>query len=190
MGKCLFLSILLMLLSQCTTVPNRDNLPNFTYMDGLRTEKRINCASRKPMDCMACALQGEAANQPAQGIYAVGVTIMTRAKGQLERICRVTKARRQFEGMRRRGKRKISRKVWGVTKHIIESKEVGWTHFWAPRTQAKLKRRKPHWAYSFEKRQCTKEKIGDHIFFNTNQCRLDRYMRVNAQNSSGKKPGG
>ena len=80
---------------------------------------------------MACALQGEAANQPSKGMYAVGVTIMTRAKGNPNRICRVTKARRQFEGMRRWGKKKISKKVWGVTEHIMESKEMGWTHFWA-----------------------------------------------------------
>lgn len=178
MGKCLFLSFVLLFVSACASTPSADNLPSFTYLDSIRTAKRINCASRNPTDCMACALQGEAANQPAKGMYAVGVTIMTRAKGNPDRICRVTKARRQFEGMRRWGRKKISRKVWGVTQHIMESQETGWTHFWAPKTQYHLKRRKPRWAYTYEKRQCKKEKIGDHIFFNNNQCKYNRRMRV------------
>jgi len=183
MGKCLFLSFVLLFVSACASTPSSKNLPRFSYLDGLLTAKTVNCASRAPTDCMACALQGEAANQSAQGIYAVGVTIMTRAKGKINRICRVTKARRQFEGMRKKGRRKISKKVWRVSKHVVESKETGWTHFWAPKTQANLKRHKPHWAYAFEKRKCKKERIGDHIFFNTNQCRYNRRMRLNAQNT-------
>ena len=191
MGIRVYLGFIVLFVSACASTPSRENLPQFSYMDGLRTAKRINCASRSPTDCMACALQGEAANQTSQGIYAVGMTIMTRAKGDPRRVCRVTKARRQFEGMRRRGKRKISRKVWGVTLHIMESKETGWTHFWAPKTQARLKRRQPAWAHSFERRQCKKEKIDDHIFFNNKQCKFDRRMRLlNAQNLTIHKPGG
>ena len=187
MDKRLFLSLVLIYITACSTKPevkklNGDNLPKFSYVDSLHTAKTVNCASRKAKECMACALQGEAANQPARGMYAVGVTIMTRAKGKLSRICSVTKARRQFEGMKRRGKRKISKKVWKVTQHIINSKETGWTHFWAPRTQRKLKRRKPAWAHVFEKRKCKRRRIGGHIFFNINQCKFDRRMRLNAQN--------
>lgn len=182
------MSLVLVFVSACATKPkapkkvilNGDNLPKFSYLDGLRTAKTVNCASKSPTSCMACALQGEAANQPGKGIYAVGVTIMTRAKGNIKRICKVTKARRQFEGMRRRGKRKISRKVWKVTKHILSSQETGWTHFWAPRTQRKLKRRKPAWAHVFEKRKCRKKRISGHIFFNINKCKFDRRMRLNA----------
>ncbi len=177
-------------LGACTSTPSSENLPSFSYLDGLNTAKKVNCASQQPMDCMVCALQGEAANQTGRGIYAVGVTIMTRAKGQIDRICRVTKARSQFEGMRRRGKRKISKKVWRVAEHIMESKEQGWTHFWAPRTQARLRRSKPEWAYHYEKRQCTKKKIDDHIFFNTNQCKYNHRMRLNAQNPPGTNPEG
>ncbi len=173
-----FWSVSLCFLVACSSTPNMENLPSFTYLESLQTQKRLNCASRKPFDCMACALQGEAANQPGKGMYAVGMTIMTRAKGQIDRVCRVTKARRQFEGMRRWGRMKISKKVWRVTEHIMESKETGWTHFWAPRTQAKLKRTKPHWAHKFEKRQCKKKKIGDHIFFDNNKCKFNRQMRL------------
>lgn len=182
MGYRFCLSVSLFIVSACATKPSSENVPQFTYVDSLRTARTINCASRKPSDCMACALQGEAANQPSKGIYAVGMTIMTRAKGKPERICRVTKARRQFEGMRRRGRKKISKKVWGVTEHIMESMETGWTHFYAPRTQRNLRRSKPHWANTYEKRQCKKEKIGDHVFYNVNQCRLNRHMRINASN--------
>ncbi len=182
MGKWIRLSGLVVLLTACTTHTSSKKLPQFSYLDGLVTEKNISCASEQPLDCMACALQGEAANQPGHGIYAVGITIMTRAKGQPKNICSVTRARRQFEGMRRRGRRKISRKVWQVSLLVLENKETGWTHFWAPQTQSKLNRRKPAWAHSFEKRQCRQETIGDHIFFDTNQCKFNRYMRLNAQN--------
>jgi spore germination cell wall hydrolase CwlJ-like protein len=181
MGKRIWMSFALLFVCACATTPQDKELPKYSYVDSLRTAKKINCASRKPIDCMACALQGEAANQPSRGIYAVGVTIMTRAKGNIQRVCKVTKARRQFEGMRSRGHKKISKKVWGITEHIMKNKETGWTHFWAPHTQYKLKRKKPYWAHQFEKRQCKKEKIGDHIFFNTNQCKLDRRLRLNAQ---------
>ena len=182
MGKCVYLSFLLLLVSACATRPGSENIPKFSYIDGLRTAKTVSCASRKAIVCMACALQGEAANQPAKGIYAVGVTIMTRAKGNTSKVCKVTKARRQFEGMRRRGKIKISRKVWGVAAHVLKSKEMGWTHFWAPRAQANLKRSKPSWARTYEKRMCSQEKIGDHVFYNINQCKYGPQMRVNAQN--------
>lgn len=165
-------------LGACTSKLTVDDLPEFTYVDSLKTVKKVNCAKSDPLHCMACALQGEAANQSARGMYAVGVTIMTRAKGNIHNICRVTKARRQFEGMKRKGWKKISKKVWKVANHIMESKEIGWTHFWAPRTQARLKRRKPAWAYKFDKRQCLKEKIDDHIFYNTNLCKFDPYMKV------------
>ena len=181
MGKCLLLSLGLFMASACSTTSKKDILPRYTYIDGLRTAKRFDCASRNPEVCMACALQGEAANQPAIGIYAVGVTIMTRAEQNPEKICKVTKSRRQYEGMRKRGQLKISRKVWGVTQHIMESKEIGWTHFWAPKTQMKLKRKKPHWASRYEERQCRKQQIGDHVFFNNKQCKFNRYMRINAQ---------
>ncbi len=169
-------------LGACTSTPSGENLPAFSYLDGLRTERIVSCASRDPYHCMACALQGEAANQPGPGIYAVGVTIMTRAKGHLDHICKVTRARRQFEGMRNRGQRKVSKKVWRVTEHIMESRETGWTHFWAPITQARLKRKKPFWADRFEQRLCKKEKIGDHVFFNNQSCKYNRRMRLNAQN--------
>ena len=167
------MSFALIILCSCSTSSKKnafEELPNFTYLDGLVPAKTINCASRSPQHCLACALQGEAADQPARGIYAVGITIMTRAKGNPKKICRITKARRQFEGMRRWGKRKISRKIWQVTIKVLEHKETGWTHFWAPKAQAKLKRKKPSWAYSYEKKQCLQEKIGDHIFFNKNKC--------------------
>lgn len=181
MGKCLIMSSFL-LLAACASRPSLDNLPSFTYMDGLVTAKTVNCSSGEALDCMACALQGEAANQPGPGIYAVGVTIMTRAGGDKNRVCKVTRARRQFEGMRRRGRRKISKKVLKVTQHVLGSEETGWTHFWAPKAQKRLKRRKPAWAHSFEKRQCRQEMIGDHMFFDTNQCKYNRNMRLNAQN--------
>lgn len=183
MGKCVYLSLLLLFVSACATHPNSENIPKFSYLDSLQTAKTINCSSRKALDCMACALQGEAANQPSKGIYAVGVTIMTRAKGNINRICRVTKARRQFEGMKRYGKRRVSKKILGVSQHILKSKEVGWTHFWAPRTQTKLKRKKPYWAHSYDRRKCLKKKIGDHIFYNINKCQYNRRMRINAQNN-------
>ncbi|MCB0379079.1 MAG: cell wall hydrolase [Bdellovibrionales bacterium] len=138
------------------------------------TTVHADCSSNNPGDCMACALQGEAANQTSQGIYAVGVTIMTRAKGKLENICKVTKARGQFEGMRKRGKRKISRRVRKVTRQILKSREKKWTHFWAPRAQKRLRRSKPFWATHYEKRRCEKQEIGDHIFYNANKCELSR----------------
>lgn len=127
---------------------------------------------------MACALQGEAANQSAQGIYAVGVTIMTRAKGNPDKVCKVTKARRQFEGMRRKGSIKISKKVWEVSQFVLEKKEVGWTHFWSPLEQANLKRPKPSWAKQFEDRQCHQEKIDDHVFYNQNQCKAPQMRKL------------
>ena len=175
-------------LAACSTHPNQPqvtyaelpqvSLMEFTYMDGLNTAKKINCASSAPTDCMACALQGEAADQNGKGIYAVGVTIMTRAKGDINKICKVTKARRQFEGMRSKGEIKISEKVWTITNFIIESRETGGTHFWSPKIQYKLNRGKPSWAYKFEKRKCRKTVIDDHVFFNTNDCKYDRYMRL------------
>jgi spore germination cell wall hydrolase CwlJ-like protein len=177
-----FCLIATLFLYGCST-PNMDNLPSFRYVDSLTMAREVHCASTDPMHCMACALQGEAANQPARGIYAVGMTVMTRAEGEVSQICTVTKARRQFEGMRRHGRMKVSVKVWRVTEHIVESRETGWTHFWSPISQAKLRRAKPYWATRFEKRQCKKEKIGDHIFFNTNQCKYNRSMRLNASSS-------
>jgi spore germination cell wall hydrolase CwlJ-like protein len=182
MGNKVYIAILLLFLSACASKPSSKNIPKFSFLDSLKIEKTVNCSSRDALDCMACALQGEAANQSPHGIYAVGITIMTRAKGRLDKICGITKARGQFEGMKRRGKRKITRKVMGIAKHIIESKETGWTHFWAPKTQADLRRNKPYWAYTFERKQCLNEKIGDHVFYNTNQCVLDRQRMINAQN--------
>jgi len=181
---CLVLGILLSLLANCSTLSraNRHNVPQFSYTDSLRTHKTINCSSLLPEDCMACALQGESANQPEAGIYAVGMTIMTRAKGELKKVCPVTTARGQFEGMKKNKKMKISKKVWGVTQHILESKETGWTHFWAPRTQRRLKRNKPRWANEFEKRQCQNEEIGDHVFYNDQKCSISKKIHVQAQN--------
>lgn len=167
--------------TSCQLSPKDKPLPEVTYLDGLTTAKKINCSSNKALHCMACALQGEAANQNAQGVYAVGITIMTRAKGKLNKVCKVTKARGQFEGMRRSGYRKISKKIWKITNHIIEKKETGWTHFWAPVEQKNLNRRKPAWASHFEQRQCLKEKIDDHIFYNKNKCTYKK-IRENASN--------
>ncbi len=184
MQRCLVLVFLMLVLANCSTFQraSKHNIPEYSYTDSLRTFKTIKCSSRTAEDCMACALQGEAANQPAAGIYAVGMTIMTRAKGDLDRVCRVTTARGQFEGMRKNRTLKISKKVWGVTQHILKSRETGWTHFWAPRTQKELKRNKPHWAYSFEKRQCDREEIGDHIFYNDQVCKPSVQVRTQAQN--------
>jgi len=195
MGNSVCLAFMLVFIGACASTSQSGRhgkvLPKYSYVDSLRTAKKINCASRKASDCMACALQGEAANQPTRGIYAVGITIMTRAKGNPRRIWRVTKARRQFEGMKRRGKKKISKKVWGVTKHIMKTLETGWTHFWAPKVQYRLNRRKPKWATVYEKRQCRKQKIGDHIFFNNRQCKISkRTLRYSVQNPKDKKPGG
>ena len=171
--RFLFLFLFLFCVSCASTDTNSFSskaLPKFSYADGIVTHKKVNCSSGKAIDCMACALQGEAANQPAQGIYAVGVTIMTRAKGNTNKICKVTKSRRQFEGMKRRGYRKISKKVWIISRQVLARKETGWTHFWSPSAQARLKRSKPIWAYRYEARQCRREKIGDHVFYNENMC--------------------
>ncbi len=181
MKVILYLPFLLLFLSACASPKKVTSALRFSYLDGLQAAKQIDCGSQRPMDCMACALQGEAANQPGPGVYAVGVTIMTRARGRAQNICATTKARGQFEGMRKRGRKKISKKVWAVTKKIMATKEIGWTHFWAPKTQKKLNRRKPAWATTYEKRQCRNEEIGDHVFFDTNQCRYNRSMRLNAQ---------
>ena len=162
-----------------TTKLSPKAIPKFSYNDGIITHKKVNCSSGQAINCMACALQGEAANQPAQGIYAVGVTIMTRAKGKTNKVCKVTKSRRQFEGMKRRGYRKISKKVWIISRQVLARKETGWTHFWSPSAQARLKRSKPIWAHRYEARQCQREKIGDHVFYNENVCRK-KTIRKNA----------
>ena len=153
--------------------PSRD-LASFSYLDSLTTVTKVNCGSGQALDCMACTLQGEAADQPGAGVYAVGMTIMTRAKGQLSRVCRVTGAAYQFEGNKRRGSRKISKKIWAISKHILTTKETGWTHFWSPKSQGRLKRQAPRWAKSFKERGCHSQKIGDHIFYNENKCEKSR----------------
>lgn len=167
----------------------KESFFEFTYLEGIETARKVNCASKDPTVCMACALQGEAANQNGKGIYAVGVTIMTRAKGDIKNVCKVTRAKKQFEGMRSTEQRKISKKVWRVTQHILETQETGWTHFWAPGIQYKLNRGKPSWAYEFEKRKCKKSVIDDHVFFNTNDCQLNRDMISISSTYSAQSPG-
>ena len=76
---------------------NKKSLPRYNYLDSLQTKKTVSCRDQVPLHCMACTLQGEAANQSSQGAYAVGMTIMTRAKGNLRKICSVVRSPKQFE---------------------------------------------------------------------------------------------
>lgn len=155
----------------------------YSYVESITTARHVSFRSNQPLDCMAVALQREAGNQPSPGVYAVGVTIMTRAKGRVDRICKVTRARRQFEGVRRHGSVAVSIKTLGIAKRILQTKETGWTHFWAPKAQARLKRGKPLWATRYEQRQCQSKTIADHVFFNKNQCKKSRGRGLASQNN-------
>lgn len=130
-----------------------------------------NCGAHRSFDCMACALHGEARNQSPTGIYAVAKTIMTRAQGKTSNICRATRARHQFEGVPKKGRIRLTKNIYWATKKILKTKEKGWTHFWAPRSQYQLGRRKPAWANTYDRQGCDRQTIGDHIFYNAKNCK-------------------